>query len=78
MNFEDCERWVSLLIEKGDALRAAGVLRLTLGDLQVELMPAVSPEPGGTGDFEDGMFVDPLDDPSSFSSGRVPRIGRSR
>lgn len=74
MTTDAAEKLVDLLIEKAPALREAGVLTLTLGEMTVQMAPHYTDpgEVGGTGDFVGNPHSDPVMDPSAYQGGFVP------
>lgn len=64
---------LDLLIEKAPALREAGIYHLTFGGVEVQMQPHVEDrEVGGTGDYVDETFSDPVMDPRTYQGGRRP------
>lgn len=61
------------LIEKGQALREAGVRRVRIGAVAVELLPLVEPDPTPEPQMPD-FHPNPLQDPSLYPElgGRIP------
>jgi hypothetical protein len=76
----NADRWIKLLIERAPELRRAGITRLTLASVSVELAPftepaapAASSSSGGTTAPAPGEAVPPaLDDPATYADGIVP------
>lgn len=62
-----------LLREHAKALRADGVARIKIADLEVTFMPA-EPELGAPP--EDEHTSDPMNDPATYPGGRLPLFRR--
>lgn len=81
MTKADLEAQLTLIEERAPKLRKAGVLSLSIGDVQLELAPAELPDPP-MGDDDDGDDNDKpvFDDPKTFGrtgvGAKVP--GRSK
>jgi hypothetical protein len=70
--------WLDLLIRKAPALRDAGVKRIDLKGVVVELTERDAPAVADTAsDEEHPDMMDPLEDPSTYG-GRVPSFRRQR
>lgn len=68
------------LVEKGEALRKAGIVRLNydnMGSFTVELAPPQEPTVIVQADREERESMDPLMDPDTFG-GRMPGYRRRR
>jgi hypothetical protein len=65
---------VAMLVARADELRAAGVLRIRIGEFEADLAPAPPPEPDiDHGEPDEYSYPsDPLDDPALYHDGRVP------
>lgn len=75
-------QWLSLVAEKAAELRKAGIRKLTMPELQLELDPyEMPPEPvRNPQHVEIVEDSDPLNDPATFAmrDGSVPGIRRRR
>lgn len=68
---------LSILRDMAPALRAAGVRRFKIGDVEADLAPPDPPAPERTRNDERTIeYDDPLDDPSTFGGGKVPGFER--
>ena len=68
---------VELLVERGNALRAAGVMSLSIGEMSVTLAPPaleVSSAPSSSKPVE---HPDALDDPDTFGTDVAPSFDTS-
>jgi hypothetical protein len=67
---------LTLITERAEALRKAGVLVVQVDNFSVQLVPWSEPPPPATAAVEEGPFIDPLEDPATYQNGRVPGFTR--
>lgn len=76
--------FLALVAERAAELRAAGVRKLELADMRLELDPYDGPPPAATRDPQTVEIVsddsDPLNDPATFAmrDGSIPGFRRTR
>jgi hypothetical protein len=69
------EMWIDLLVRNADALRAAGVLRLSVDGASAILAPR-EPPPAPADEAKHDDTGDPLTNPALYPSGVVPGYQR--
>lgn len=73
MTAADYKDLLTAFVANASALRSAGVLKLKLGEMEIELSPAA--EQASKATAEDIFPGDPMDDPATFG-GRMPTYER--
>lgn len=69
---------LTLIAERAESLRRAGVLAVQVDNFSVQLAPYSEPDPVADrpGPVEVEMHSDPLRDPATYADGRVPGFTR--
>ncbi len=67
---------LTLIADRAESLRKAGVLVVQVGDFSAQLAPWTEDAPASTTRDAEREYSDPLHDPSTYPGGRVPGFDR--